>query len=221
MRVVVATGCFCLLSSAVYIANDLIDRPRDRMHPRKSRRPIAAGRLSEGAAIALLTGLLSIGVAIGLLFMPRPFVVLSIFYVINSLVYCLYFKHKVILDVIVIAVGFVIRLLAGCAAIDVIASPWLVVCGFCLALVLGFGKRRLEVAVLGGGGDQRSATPCWRPRRRSVFLRTYRTQWLRRRWRTTGRRTWFIHVRWLPTVFFATCSWPRTAVAGTDRPRCS
>jgi 4-hydroxybenzoate polyprenyltransferase len=155
VSLVVATGCFCLFSSAVYIINDLIDRSRDRVHPRKSKRPIASGRLSVGAAIVLLSVLLFVGIAAAALVLPRSFLVCSYLYLFNSIIYCLWLKQRVILDVIVISIGFVLRLLAGCAAIVVTPSSWLVVCGFCLAMVLGFGKRRTEVETLSNGAEHR------------------------------------------------------------------
>jgi 4-hydroxybenzoate polyprenyltransferase len=87
--------------------------------------------------------------------LPRVFLLFGYSYLFNGMIYCLWVKHKVILDVIVISIGFVLRLLAGCAAIEVAPSPWLVVCGFFLALVLGFGKRRIEVGSLVNAGDHR------------------------------------------------------------------
>jgi 4-hydroxybenzoate polyprenyltransferase len=167
---IVATGCFCLFSSSVYIVNDLIDRSSDRLHPRKCGRPIASGRLSVGAAIVLLSTLLSVGMALAVVVLPRSFVICSYLYVFNSVMYCVWLKQKVILDVIVIAIGFVLRLLAGCAAIDVIATSWLVVCGFCLALVLGFGKRRTEVETLANGSEHRLVLLSYNPAKCDTLL---------------------------------------------------
>jgi len=91
-------------------------------------------------------------------------------YLFNGLIYCIWLKQKVILDVIVISVGFVLRLLAGCAAIDVTPSPWLVVCGFCLALVLGFGKRRVEVEILANGPEHRLVLLSYSPAKCDTLL---------------------------------------------------
>jgi 4-hydroxybenzoate polyprenyltransferase len=143
-----AFGVFCLFSSAVYVCNDVLDREADRQHPRKCRRPVAAGRVTPWAAFVLGCVLLVLGMAIGLVLPPR-FVFFAGLYLANSLLYCFYLKNKAIADVMVIAAGFVLRLLAGCAAIVVVPSSWMLVCGFSLALVLGFGKRRTEVARLG------------------------------------------------------------------------
>jgi 4-hydroxybenzoate polyprenyltransferase len=145
------TACFCfsLLASAIYAVNDIVDAEADQVHPRKKNRPIASGAISPWAAG--VGAFLLVAAALGLAFvtLTPPFLLLAALYVANSLAYCLLLKHRVILDVIVIAVGFVLRLLAGCVAIGVTPSSWLVVCGFSLALVLGFGKRRMEIAGLG------------------------------------------------------------------------
>jgi 4-hydroxybenzoate polyprenyltransferase len=144
-----ACFCFCLLASAVYAVNDLVDAEADQAHPRKKTRPIASGAIAPWAAA--VGAFLLVAAALGLAFatLTPAFVLLAVVYVANSLAYCLFLKHRVILDVIVIAVGFVVRLLAGCVAIGVTPTSWLVVCGFSLALVLGFGKRRMEIAGLG------------------------------------------------------------------------
>lgn len=89
--------------------------------------------------------------------MPHSFLLFGMLYLANSLLYCLYLKNKVIADVMAIAAGFVLRILAGCAAIAVEPSTWVVVCGFSLALVLGFGKRRTEIARLGSRTEVRPA----------------------------------------------------------------
>jgi 4-hydroxybenzoate polyprenyltransferase len=141
----VAVACFCLLSSAVYIVNDIVDRKADALHPRKRRRPIAAGTVSValGIAIALaMTGLAFVAAAYEL---NSNFMGWMAAYLGNSALYIAIMKQRVIVDVLSIATGFVIRLLAGCVAVQVEASSWLIICGFSLALVLGFGKRLAEV----------------------------------------------------------------------------
>jgi 4-hydroxybenzoate polyprenyltransferase len=140
-----AALCFCLWSSSVYCLNDVLDAESDGRHPRKQNRPIPSGRISARLALtlALLMCLASLVLALAFL----PFVVLfwGSAYLANSVVYCVVAKHHNIADVMAIAIGFVIRLLAGCAAIGVGPSSWLLVCGFSLAMLLGFGKRRLEL----------------------------------------------------------------------------
>jgi 4-hydroxybenzoate polyprenyltransferase len=136
---------FCLLSSAIYVFNDLLDAKADRSHPRKKNRPIASGRISPALASLSIVGLLALSavVAVGL---SRTYWFFAAGYLLNSVLYCLVLKHKVIVDVMGIAVGFVLRLLAGCAAIAVVPTSWIVICGFSLAMLLGFGKRRVEIA---------------------------------------------------------------------------
>ena len=142
----IAVACFCLVCSAVYIFNDLFDAEADRRHPQKQERPIAAGRVSAAQAIGVIGVLLTVATLAGLALLPVAFVALAGVYIANSVLYCVWIKHKVIVDVMSIAAGFVFRLLAGCAAIAVVPTSWIIVCGFSLALVFGFGKRRIEVA---------------------------------------------------------------------------
>ncbi len=151
-----ALACFCLLSSGVYAINDLLDAPSDRQHPRKRYRPVAGGRVRPGAALALGLGLIGSGVLFGVMTLPTPFTIMAALYAGNSLVYCFLLKHRVIVDVIAIALGFVLRLLGGCTAIGVEPSTWLLICGFTLALMLGFGKRRTEVVNLSAGRKSRA-----------------------------------------------------------------
>ncbi len=151
-----AFGIFCLLSSAFYILNDVKDRREDAAHPRKRRRPIASGRLSPGTAIAFAALIAAIAVVWSLLELDRRFLLFVGAYAVNTLAYITWLKYRVLVDVIVIASGFVIRLLAGCAAVQVEPSPWLLVCGFSLALVLGFGKRLAEVEAPGVSAAHRA-----------------------------------------------------------------
>lgn len=146
---ILAFIAFCPLSSAMYVVNDVIDRRADATHPRKKLRAIASGRIGIGVALAAAALLMGLSFAIAAPTLPPKVLVFQAAYVANTLLYALWLKQKVILDVLLIAVGFVIRLEAGCAAVAVDPSAWLVVCGFSLALVLGFGKRRAEVALPG------------------------------------------------------------------------
>jgi len=147
---------FSLLSSAVYVVNDILDREADLRHPRKRLRPIASGEVSVAAGW-VLAGLLILAVVCGtLLWLPATFLVYAGLFAANSLLYCVYLKHKVIADVMGIATGFILRILAGSAAIAVPSSSWILVCGFALALVLGFGKRRSELVNLGHNTGHRA-----------------------------------------------------------------
>ena len=143
---------FCLASSGVYAFNDVVDRAEDRAHPVKQFRPVAAGRITTGqafAAAAVLAALaLGLAGAVGLL----PALCIGSYLVLN-VAYSLLLKHLVLLDVFAIATFFLLRLLAGAAAVRVHPSVWLLLCGGLLALYLGFAKRRHELLVLGEGSS--------------------------------------------------------------------
>ncbi|MDM7460948.1 MAG: UbiA prenyltransferase family protein, partial [bacterium] len=138
----------CFTASSVYLVNDILDRERDRHHPKKQHRPIASGRLPVpiawlGAAAALALGL-------GLAFWLRiPFGVVVLVYALLSTLYTFYLKHIPLLDVVIIALGVPLRAVSGAVLIDVSISPWLIICTFFLALFLGFAKRRHELVSLG------------------------------------------------------------------------
>lgn len=142
-----AMVCFCLWSSAVYCLNDILDAGADRRHPRKKNRPIPSGQVSLATAMLLAAALISGGFVLAWAFLPARFLWGGALYLANSVCYCLLLKQRVIVDVLSIAIGFVLRLLAGCWAIQVEPSSWILVCGFALALLLGFGKRRLEISI--------------------------------------------------------------------------
>ena len=138
---------FCLASSAVYVFNDIRDRAEDRLHPLKRNRPLAAGtvsvELAAVLAVALAAGALAIAVGLGTDFL----LVLTAYLVLNQL-YSLGLKNVVILDVMMVSLGFVLRVIAGGLAIDVQVSAWLLLCTFFVALFLAFSKRRHEVILL-------------------------------------------------------------------------
>jgi 4-hydroxybenzoate polyprenyltransferase len=148
-RAALAFALFCAAASAVYLFNDLRDREQDRLHPTKSRRPIASGALAAplAVAVALALGLGALG---GAFWLGRRFALLLAFYLALNLLYSTTLKHVVILDVMSIAAGFVLRVLAGAAAIAVAVSNWLLLCGGFLALFLAFAKRRHELAAASG-----------------------------------------------------------------------
>jgi 4-hydroxybenzoate polyprenyltransferase len=153
-----ATFCFCLASSSVYLLNDLVDIEKDRQHPRKRLRPLPSGQLNPAFAgvMAFLLAVVSIA-AIGFLNLWAAAVVGL--YLLQNLAYSFYLKNFVILDVIMIAVGFVLRVVAGVLVVDVQNfSPWLYVCASLLALFLGFGKRRHEIALLEDGAASHRAS---------------------------------------------------------------
>ena len=134
----------CAVSGAVYLVNDWADRERDRLHPRKRHRPIAAGRLKPGVALAA-AGLLGVG-GVGASFLLAPgFGAVMLLYLLMMLGYSFLFKHLVIVDVLLLGAGFVLRAAAGAAVISAPISPWLYVVTGLGALFLGFGKRRSEL----------------------------------------------------------------------------
>jgi 4-hydroxybenzoate polyprenyltransferase len=147
LKSLAAFGLFCLLSSSVYIVNDILDRESDRKHPLKSNRPIAKGDIKISTAIVLfiLLALISLGLSA---LLSVSFALMALSYLVLNLIYSRYLKHVVIIDVMCIALGFVIRAVAGAVVIGVEISPWLVVCTTLLALFLGFGKRRDELLIL-------------------------------------------------------------------------
>jgi 4-hydroxybenzoate polyprenyltransferase len=138
---------FCAVSGVVYLVNDVMDRDVDRLHPFKKQRPIASGTLSPRTA---LTAAAIIGaVALTAAFWLRPeFGVVAATYVALFVAYSRFLKHVVILDVLTIAIGFVLRAAAGAVVIPVPMSNWLLVCTILLALFLGLSKRRHELTLL-------------------------------------------------------------------------
>jgi 4-hydroxybenzoate polyprenyltransferase len=143
-----ALGIFCLAAGGNYVLNDLIDRDRDRLHPRKRSRPIARGDVPAGVAVSVAVLLEAAAIGLGFLLDPT-FGLLIVAYLGAMAAYSLALKRIAILDVFVIAGGFVLRVVAGAVAIHEPASEWLVLCTIFLALFLGFGKRRAELAALG------------------------------------------------------------------------
>ena len=146
-NVIAAFAIFCMLSGSEYIVNDIIDIEKDRKHPTKRKRPIASGELKK--SYALLSALVMIICAVGGAYViNKSFFVISISYLFLILLYSLVLKHLIIVDLLVISIGFVIRAVAGCLAINVFISPWLIICAFLLALFLALGKRRHELVLL-------------------------------------------------------------------------
>lgn len=143
-----AAAAFCLAASAVYIINDIHDREKDRLHPCKRDRPLVTGRVSIPVA-AIAAGVLAIAaaaMAIGV----NPMVLLVVLaYLVLQLAYTYFLKRKMLVDVICIALGFVLRAAAGAVAIGVQISPWLFVCMFTICLFMGFCKRCNEIMTAG------------------------------------------------------------------------
>ncbi len=147
---------FCLVSSVVYIINDITDIEADREHPKKKLRPLPSGKLSIKVAWAAAVGIIAISLPLGYLLSPGFAVVLTVYLLIN-LAYSRWLKHIPIVDVFIIAAGFVLRVEAGVTLIQVERfSPWLYVVTTLGSLYLGFGKRRAELTLLtNGAGSHR------------------------------------------------------------------
>jgi 4-hydroxybenzoate polyprenyltransferase len=138
---------FCLMSSSVYILNDIVDRKRDSLHPLKKNRPIAAGKVPIFTAELIGIVLAAAGIVIcGLI--NRNLLIIGACFLILNLFYTLILKNIVIIDVMTIAGGFVLRAVAGALAVNVEISAWLLITTFVLALFLGLGKRRHELIIL-------------------------------------------------------------------------
>jgi 4-hydroxybenzoate polyprenyltransferase len=148
INTVIAFVLFCLLASSVYIINDIIDRESDRNHPVKKERPIASGKLPISLALAIAILLLLISLT-GAYFLRPGFFIVSLIYFLLNLAYSKWLKHIPLIDVMVIAACFVLRVAAGVSVIEVQRfSPWLYVVMTLLALYIGFGKRRAEMSVI-------------------------------------------------------------------------
>lgn len=152
-RVAFAFAAFCLMSSAVYALNDVFDRQADREHPRKRLRPVASGAIAPRAAVsaavmlalaalalASLASLIAVGLLAG--------------YALMNIAYSIRLKHVAVLDVFIIAAGFMLRILAGTWGVGIAPSQWLLLCGLMVTLFLGFTKRRAEVLALADAGQR-------------------------------------------------------------------
>ena len=146
-QAVIAFVAFCLVSSAIYTINDIVDIEQDRQHPKKCKRPLASGSVSVPAAVmlAVLLGVLGLALAYNA---SQIVLMILIGYALMNIAYSLRLKHVVILDVFIIATGFMLRILAGTLGIGIPPSQWLLLCGLMVTLFLGFTKRRAEIIAL-------------------------------------------------------------------------
>jgi len=144
---IAAAAAFCLLSSSIYALNDLIDCQHDKNHPLKKSRPIAAGKISIATA-ALFSFILAVAGLFSAWLINFELFIVSVIFLLLNVLYSSWLKHVVILDVMTIALSFVIRAYAGAVAIEVAASKWMLINTLFLALFLAFGKRRHELVLL-------------------------------------------------------------------------
>lgn len=175
LRAAAGFFAFSLLSGSVYLLNDLLDVEADRQHPKKRKRPIASGRLPVALAWAAIPFVIAGSAAIAW-WLGQGFSLVLVVYLVNNMLYSFKLKHQVILDVMMIAFGFVLRAIAGVelllpVAPDTVMSPWLLVCTFFGALFLGVSKRRRELANAGTSAtEQRAVLRAYTPQLLDVML---------------------------------------------------
>lgn len=147
-RTVAAFAIFCFLSGCVYIINDLLDLKQDQIHPIKSKRPLASGKLKPATAVIAAIALFCLSFGSAAAFTNLTFMLVALIYFVLQLAYSTLLKHVVILDVFCIAAGFVLRAIGGAEVIDVPFSTWLLFCTMLLSLFLALSKRRHELLLL-------------------------------------------------------------------------
>ena len=138
---------FCMITGCAYMINDLVDLEKDKLHPTKSQRPIASGRLNKTTAIKITTIICLVSLSFAF-YINSFFGIIVLTYFLLNIGYSIYLKNIVIIDVVTIASGFVLRVLGGAVIISVTSSQWLVLCTILLSLFLGFSKRRHELILL-------------------------------------------------------------------------
>lgn len=171
MKVALGTALFSMLSSAGYLFNDLRDIESDRKHPEKRFRPLAAGHVPPRLAWATSAVFLLVGVAGSFLLLPQRFGIAAVCYLVITLSYSSWFKHVVLLDVMLLASGFLVRAVAGAEAIGVVSSPWFLVCTGFGALFIGLNKRLAEInRMQGDAGATRKILEEYTPRMLEQFI---------------------------------------------------
>ncbi len=147
LRTIAAFLLFCAVSGSVYLINDVIDRERDALHPKKCHRPVASGKLRPRTATAWAVAVFAVSIALAWMLDFGFFIVLALYFLL-TLLYSIKLKQVIILDVLLIASGFVLRTVGGALAIHVEISPWLIVCSTLLSLFLALNKRKNELLTL-------------------------------------------------------------------------
>lgn len=152
LKVTTGFALFCSAASSIYLFNDIRDFDNDKLHPEKNKRPLPAGQLGLTQAY-LTSGSLAATCLVGSCLLDPNFFLIVFLYIAMNTAYSLKIKHMVILDVMCIACGFVLRVLAGTTLAGVSPSDWLVICTITLSLFLGFSKRRHELTLIGAGAN--------------------------------------------------------------------
>ncbi|HJW03551.1 MAG TPA: decaprenyl-phosphate phosphoribosyltransferase [Azospira sp.] len=169
-QVALAALAFSLAASSIYVINDLADREKDRLHPVKRHRPLAAGTVNVTQAL-LLAGACLFGALMLAHTVSLAVLLIVAAYAAINVGYSMGLKHVVVLDVFIIAAGFMLRLLAGTLGVGIAPSNWLLLCGLMLTLFLGFSKRRAELAAMSGkGGSHRKVLDDYDPALLDQFI---------------------------------------------------
>ncbi len=150
LKTIGAFAIFCMAASGIYLVNDLVDIEKDRAHPKKRNRPFASGRLSPMVGVVAAIVLICVAVPAAWLLDPsfNFLLVIGLYIFIQGFLYSYWLKHVVLLDILILAAGFVLRALGGAAVLNILITPWLLLCMLLLALFLGIGKRRHEIMLL-------------------------------------------------------------------------
>jgi len=160
--IIIAFICFSFAASGIYIFNDILDLESDRQHPQKRNRPIASGKLPKNIAIGGMIILWIISVVMSFLFVNSKFFSIVVIYIIVNIVYSIILKHIVILDIIIVALGYVLRIFAGSYAISVPLSNWILITTMFISLFLAIGKRRYEFLYIPGDNKKhRQVLECY------------------------------------------------------------
>jgi decaprenyl-phosphate phosphoribosyltransferase len=152
LTVLVTFVLFCATSSGIYLVNDLLDVEADRAHPKKKFRPIASGELSRGVALALALVLLIGAPLLAWLLVSLELVIVVVVYEIIQIAYCLFFKHVVVIDLVLVSSGFLIRAIAGAVALQIPVSQWFLLVAAFGSLFMVAGKRYSEKLQMEGSG---------------------------------------------------------------------
>lgn len=144
---------FCFISSAVYVLNDIVDIEKDKIHPKKCKRPLASGKIKVSEAYILFICLIIISILFSLAINKRLSFII-ILYLFNNILYSFKLKNIILLDVFSISIGFVLRVISGAVSIEVPISNWIILCTFFLSLYLGLGKRKKEISLLKNKADE-------------------------------------------------------------------
>ena len=157
VKIVFAFAAFCAMASAVYVANDIVDVEADRAHPTKRNRPIASGQVSAPTAWRFAAALAIVALALAALVSAHALEILVV-YALVQWGYSTSWKHVVVLDVFLIALGFMLRIFMGTLGLGIRTSPWLVLCGLMVTLFLGFAKRRSELMLIEKAGGSEAVS---------------------------------------------------------------